>query len=413
MHESILNTTSFFIRLLKNIGVPARVIHSADEYQESPYSTSACKVYGTTPEKVYHFLTKKMEPQMIYHEIDFLQCHHYLMLLPVSNQLTFLLIGPIRSSRLTDSQLLQRIELPQLSLSEKALIQTHYHSLSKELNIDTIEGLLYGYGQEIFGKKEKLTQQNYTLTDVVHRKTESDITLTAADSKSIVPSLTVDELYAVENKLLDYIKSGNARKVEQFFSDAASRFSFVDMEMRTPDTIRNYKNGCIIQNTLYRKAAEQGGVPPIYIHRISSDFAARIEQLTSAEEAMELARHMSRKYALLVQNRSIKEYSLPVQRIITLIDTDLTADLSLKRFSSELNQNASYLSTLFKKETGVALTDYVNSKRIEHALFLLNTTDLQIQTIANSCGIYDLSYFGKLFKKYVNMSPGSYRRSIR
>ena len=225
--------------------------------------------------------------------------------------------------------------------------------------------------------------------------------------------MTVDELYAVENKLLDYIKSGNARKVEQFFSDAASRFSFVDMEMRTPDTIRNYKNGCIIQNTLYRKAAEQGGVPPIYIHRISSDFAARIEQLTSAEEAMELARHMSRKYALLVQNRSIKEYSLPVQRIITLIDTDLTADLSLKRFSSELNQNASYLSTLFKKETGVALTDYVNSKRIEHALFLLNTTDLQIQTIANSCGIYDLSYFGKLFKKYVNMSPGAYRRSIR
>ena len=234
MHESILNITSFFIRLLKNIGVPARVIHSADEYQESPYSTSACKVYGTTPEKVYHFLTKKMEPQMIYHEIDFLQCHHYLMVLPVSNQLTFLLIGPIRSSRLTDSQLLQRIELPQLSLSEKALIQTHYHSLSKELNIDTIEGLLYGYGQEIFGKKEKLTQQNYTLSDVVHRKTESDITLTAADSKSIVPSMTVDELYAVENKLLDYIKSGNARKVEQCVRRIPSAITKMDVSSKTP-----------------------------------------------------------------------------------------------------------------------------------------------------------------------------------
>lgn len=96
-----------------------------------------------------------------------------------------------------------------------------------------------------------------------------------------------------------------------------------------------------------------------------------------------------------------------------MVDTDLTADLSLQHFATELNQNASYLSTLFKKETGEALTDYVNSKRIEHALFLLNTTDLQIQTIANSCGIYDLSYFGKLFKKYVNMSPSAYRSSIR
>ena len=121
---------------------------------------------------------------------------------------------------------------------------------------------------------------------------------------------------------------------------------------------------------------------------------------------------MVRKYSLLVKNRSINEYSLPVQRIITLIDTDLTANLSLNRFATELNQNACYLSSLFKKETGEALTDYVNSKRIEHALFLLNTTDLQIQTIANSCGIYDLSYFGKLFKKYVNMSPSAYRSSI-
>ncbi|MCI7099916.1 MAG: AraC family transcriptional regulator [Lachnospiraceae bacterium] len=54
----------------------------------------------------------------------------------------------------------------------------------------------------------------------------------------------------------------------------------------------------------------------------------------------------------------------------------------------------------------------MNKKRIRHALFLLNTTSLQIQVIAQSCGIPDVNYFTKTFRKYVGKTPKEYRNQI-
>ncbi len=119
------------------------------------------------------------------------------------------------------------------------------------------------------------------------------------------------------------------------------------------------------------------------------------------------------KRGALVKKHSSNNYSLPVQRVITYIDTDLTADLSLKALSDSLNINPSYLSTLFKKEMGMTLTNYVNKKRIEHAVYLLSSTDMQIQNIAQYCGIPDVNYFTKIFKKVMNKTPSEFKEEIR
>ena len=97
---------------------------------------------------------------------------------------------------------------------------------------------------------------------------------------------------------------------------------------------------------------------------------------------------------------------------ITLITADLASDLNLKTIAKTLNVNPSYLSSLFKKEVGVTLTEYVTSKRIEHAVFLLNSTSMQISTIALYCGITDVQYFSKIFKKQIGKSPSEYRKMI-
>ena len=109
----------------------------------------------------------------------------------------------------------------------------------------------------------------------------------------------------------------------------------------------------------------------------------------------------------------MQSYSLLVQQALLRIETDLTGDLSLKAHAEHLNVNASYLSTLFKKETGVTLTEYVNRSRIDHAIFLLNASDMQIQSIAQSCGIPDVNYFTKLFKRLIGKTPKEYRQDTR
>ena len=59
--------------------------------------------------------------------------------------------------------------------------------------------------------------------------------------------------------------------------------------------------------------------------------------------------------------------------------------------------NASYLSSLFRREMDMTLTDYVNGRRIDTALKLLNTTDIPIQDIAYYVGIEDVNYFTRIF----------------
>ena len=218
----------------------------------------------------------------------------------------------------------------------------------------------------------------------------------------------LEKRYAIENRYLKAVSQGLYLKAEQIIENLSS----MSFEQRVADPLRNIQNYCIILNTPLRKAAENGFVHPLYIDRISSDFAKKIEALTSPEGGVKLQQEMTRKYCLLVRNHSMKGYSLLTQKAVIEIDSDLTADLSLNALAKFLNVNASYLSKLFKNDTGSTLTEYVNRKRIEHGIFLLNTTTLQIQTIAQHCGIPDINYFTKLFKKQVHKTPTEYRESI-
>ena len=60
---------------------------------------------------------------------------------------------------------------------------------------------------------------------------------------------------------------------------------------------------------------------------------------------------------------------------------------------------------------GMSLWDYLCIKRIECALNLIKTTDKNLLDIALECGFNNTVNFNKMFKKYTNVSPGSFRRS--
>ena len=218
----------------------------------------------------------------------------------------------------------------------------------------------------------------------------------------------MEQRYAFENELMQAVSMGLSYKAEQILTS----FSTMAFERRTADPVRNVKNYCIIMNTLLRKAAEDGGVHPLYLDRASSDFAFRIETLASVSEAEKLMREMFTAYCRLVKKNSVKHYSPAVQRTVVQIDADLAGDLSLKHLAQLQNMNASYLSTLFKRETGQTITDFVNGRRMQLARQLLGTTHLQVQTIARYCGIPDVNYFSKIFKKYTGQTPKEYRREI-
>ena len=213
--------------------------------------------------------------------------------------------------------------------------------------------------------------------------------------------------YANEQRLMEAVSKG---KLHLVTAVAASVFNN-GAEARLPDSLRDRKNYLIILKTLLRKAAEYGGVHPLHIHKISSHYAARIESIRSIKQSLSLQEEMIRGYCLLVKQHSLSKYSYYVGQTITLVQYDLTADLRLKTIAEKLNVNPSYLSDLFHREYGCTLTEFINKQRIDHGIALLQTTAKPVQDIAVDCGIQDVNYFIKLFKKQTGFTPKQYRET--
>jgi two-component system response regulator YesN len=71
--------------------------------------------------------------------------------------------------------------------------------------------------------------------------------------------------------------------------------------------------------------------------------------------------------------------------------------------------NAAYLSRLFKEQTGETFSSFVARTRMEKARDLLVTTDISVEEIGRMVGVSSRSTFNRLFKKFVGVSPGTYR----
>ena len=217
----------------------------------------------------------------------------------------------------------------------------------------------------------------------------------------------LEQRYRYENEMMCAVAQGAGQKAEQLIA----ALSPASMEKRTADPVRNIKNYGIIMNTLLRKAAENGGVHPFYLDKQSNDFARRIEQTNTVAAAQLLMRDMFRDYCHLVRTTATAHHSPAVQKALACIDADLSGDLNLHTLAEQQNLNAGYLSALFHKEVGETVTQYITRKRLQLAQHLLKTTQLQIQTVAQHCGISDVSYFTKLFKKYLGKTPREYRNA--
>lgn len=97
--------------------------------------------------------------------------------------------------------------------------------------------------------------------------------------------------------------------------------------------------------------------------------------------------------------------------VMQYIQTHLTdSSLSLGSVAETFHMNDSYLSRTFTKELGFSFSKYLNRLRMEHAITLLNTTDLKAYQIAEAVGIPDAYYFSNCFKKYTGKSIRDYKK---
>ena len=347
-----------------------------------------------------------VQDNVLYRATDAFGCGVLYLRLPQARPATLLVIGPYLEKSLGQEELYERAEQLHIPTNQLATLQNYYGRYLYFPDDSPLYAMVEAFAEHIWQGAE-----NYTFRD--DRPESFDESIRQRDiipaSDPEIAMRMMEERYAFEAKLMDAVSKGLTHKVEMLFSG----FSSTAFERRLSDPLRNLKNYAIIMNTLLRKAVQDGGVHPIYIDSLSSDFARRIEQVPEPKAMQAFMLEMFRSYCRLVRKHSMQGYSQPIQKTIIRIDSDLTADLSLSALAEAQGINASYLSALFRRETGETVTDYVNRKRVELAVHLLSTTGLQVQTIAQHCGFADVHYFTKVFKKLTGETPRRFRERRR
>ena len=362
---------------------------------------------GSTERRVIvEELLRNIQPRTVYRILDTFSLSYRLLLLPNTHPATVFYVGPFLSAPLSPEKILEEGERHGIPPAKQRHLAEFYSSIPVLPEDAPLYSMFNTFCERIW------KSHTFTIRDVAETQSPLDEPISQSmrnmePEDSLVAIKTLERRYAFENEMIRAVNLGQLH-MEARFRTAFSAHSF---EKRHSDPLRNAKNYGIIMNTLLRKAAEQGGVHPVHLDRISSDFAAKIEQLPALSASAALMSEMFRTYCRTVQQNSVRHFSPLVQNTILMIHADLSSDLSPGALARAQSVSLGYLSTVFRRETQKTVSEYIRQKRMEYAAYLLSTTQLQIQSVALHCGIMDVQYFSKLFKKCYGRTPTEYRQA--
>lgn len=102
-----------------------------------------------------------------------------------------------------------------------------------------------------------------------------------------------------------------------------------------------------------------------------------------------------------------------IQLVKDIVDARLSEELTLQTVSRDVNYNYSYLSSLFKQETGQSFSEYLTQQRMSLAQKLLKESRLKVHEVGMRCGYPNTKYFMSQFRRTTGQTPSQYREHYR
>ncbi|MGG5461149.1 response regulator transcription factor [Clostridium sp. B9] len=110
-------------------------------------------------------------------------------------------------------------------------------------------------------------------------------------------------------------------------------------------------------------------------------------------------------------NNEIIDEKGVANKVIRIIQAEYDKELSLDYISEKVNFTSSYLSYVFKKETGSNIVKYITDFRMDKAKEFLEIGNMKIVQVAKACGYENQSYFNRIFKNTFGVTPKVFKES--
>ena len=237
------------------------------------------------------------------------------------------------------------------------------------------------------------------------------------------------KIIAGKNKTISYVDLPRTRFELDFFLDKEfmSRFVSAITEMNITKisgemaklSVALYKHiseldaGCVrkIYETLTRSFFATIKVFAGHDDRYSvENVLPEIDSFYSVDSCITYINNVFSSVLNKLKNEKENAGSKTIKQAQLFINEHYAENLTLALLAKEVGLNEAYLSSIFKKQLRISVTDYITQVRIQHAKELLIRTGYDVNGISEKVGFNDSKYFSKRFKKYTGVSPKEYRK---
>lgn len=236
-------------------------------------------------------------------------------------------------------------------------------------------------------------------------KKHSEITYTARELEEIHGT------YLFEQRMIDIVRSGNVSNIRSFLLDTVGKINLNEGTL-ADSPVRQAKNLFIGTVTLVEKlGAIPAGLPVEQAYYLTDTYIQECEKLESIEEVFALMFNMILDFTSRVSQHKLPEHITPeVHKCIQFIEANLNRPLSMADVVEFSHKSKSYITAIFKAETGATIGEYITISKIREAQSLLKYSNKSLSEISSYLGFSSQSYFQNIFKKYSGVTPYNYRR---
>lgn len=174
--------------------------------------------------------------------------------------------------------------------------------------------------------------------------------------------------------------------------------------------IRNMQYHFCIGVAMVTRFCVDGGMDHELAYTLSDLYIQRADHISNVEQINQLQKEMVFDYANRM--RKLHQESISSKSIVLCLDyihSHLHDPIPLHTLATIVSLNPSYLSTLFKKQTGLSVHAYIMDKKIEASKNLLQYSAYSSVDIANYLSFSSHSHFINVFKKHTGITPCAFR----
>lgn len=210
-----------------------------------------------------------------------------------------------------------------------------------------------------------------------------------------------------EISFYESVCSGNLELVKTLFTPLGGE----GFGILSHNHLRNLKYHLIVSIAMVTRFCINAGMSHEEAYNLSDVYILKTDTSETEEEIRILHYNMSIDFTKRMrQIRNCRNYSKPVIKTLDYISDNLHSRILVKDIADYLSLSISYLSKLFKSEIGISINEYITIKKIEAAANMIQFSDYSALEISNYFNFSSHSYFIKLFKKHMGMTPHDYKK---